>query len=53
MHSFKSTLDFDSRKVGHINHMQLKFQEATFLLCRGWLCGVFKRQKLAIGIFKT
>jgi len=44
-------LDFDSGEVGTTNHAQLKFQEATHLLCRGWVCGV-KRQKFAPGIFK-
>jgi len=42
-------LDFDSGKVGTSNHTQLKFQEATHLLCRGWVCGVIKRQKFATG----
>jgi len=45
-------LDFDSGKVKITNHTQLKFEVATHLLCRGWLCGVFKRQKLATGFSK-
>jgi len=53
MHSFKSTLDFDTGKVGTTNHTQLKFEEATHLLCRGWLCGVIKRQKFSTRIFGT
>jgi len=49
MHSFGSTLDFDSGKVGSKNHTQMKFKEATHLSCRGWLCGVqrvFSEQSL-------
>jgi len=44
--SCRSTSDLDSGKVGTTNHAQLKFHEATHLLCRGWVCGV-KRQKFA------
>jgi len=35
MHSFRSTLDFDSGNVGSTNHTQLKFKEATHLPCPG------------------
>jgi len=35
MDSFRSTLDFDSAKVGSTNHTQLIFQEATHLPCPG------------------
>jgi len=35
MHSFRSVLNFQSGKVGSANHTQLKFQEATQLLCQG------------------
>jgi len=53
MQSFKSTLDFDSGKVGPTNRTKLKFRYATHLLCRGWLCRVTKWQMFATGIFKT
>jgi len=45
--------DFDSGEVGPTNHTQLKFQEATHLPCRGWLCEAIERQKFATGKYKT
>jgi len=51
MHRFRSTLDFVSGKVGTTKYTPLKFQEATHLLCSGWVCGVIKRQKFETGIF--
>jgi len=53
MHSFRSVLDFESEKVGSTSHTQLKFQEATHMLCGEWVCGVIKWQKFANGISKT
>jgi len=53
MYSFKRTLDFDSGQVGTTNHAQVKFQEATHLVCLGWFCGVIKRQKFSTRIFRT
>jgi len=53
IHSFRSTLDFDSDEIGSTNHTQLKLQEGTHLPCAGWVCGVIKRQMFATGIFKT
>jgi len=53
MHRFRSTLDFDSGKVGTTNHTQLKCQEATHLLRPGCVCGVIKRETFTTGFFKT
>ena len=51
IHSFRRTLEFDSRKVGSTKHTQLKFQK-TNLPCPRWVCGVIKRQKFATRISK-
>jgi len=46
-------LEFESGKGEITNHTQLKCQEATHLLCRGWICRAIKRQKFPTWIVTT